>query len=37
MKYRTFGKTNEMVSILGYGTMRLPLLDQNPEGSNVTF
>ena len=26
MLYRKFGKTNEMVSILGYGCMRLPIL-----------
>ncbi|MDR1774177.1 MAG: aldo/keto reductase [Clostridioides sp.] len=27
MLYRNFGKTNEKVSILGYGCMRLPLLE----------
>lgn len=26
MKYRTFGKTGEKVSVLGYGTMRLPII-----------
>ena len=29
MLYRKFGKTNEMVSILGYGCMRLPLMPGN--------
>lgn len=32
MLYRKFGKTNEMVSILGFGCMRLPLL----PGGNPT-
>lgn len=27
MRYRTFGKTGEKVSVLGFGTMRLPILD----------
>lgn len=31
MQYRNFGRTNEKVSILGYGCMRLPLL---PGGDN---
>lgn len=26
MLYRTFGKTNELVSVLGYGAMRLPVI-----------
>ena len=27
MLYRNYGKTNEKVSLLGFGLMRLPLLD----------
>lgn len=29
MIYRTFGKTGEKVSVLGYGCMRLPVIDNN--------
>jgi predicted aldo/keto reductase-like oxidoreductase len=28
--YRNFGKTNEKVSVLGFGAMRLPALDNDP-------
>lgn len=31
MLYRKLGKTGEKVSILGFGCMRLPILDGNPE------
>ncbi len=35
MKYRTLGKTGISASILGFGAMRLPLLDENPEHVDI--
>lgn len=34
MNYRDFGKTEEKVSLLGFGTMRLPLLEGNGTAIN---
>lgn len=34
MLYRKFGKTGKKVSILGFGCMRLPIIDGNPENIN---
>ena len=31
MKYRKFGKLDWQVSVLGFGVMRLPLIDNNPS------
>lgn len=31
MKYRTLGRTGEEVSLLGFGTMRLPLASRDPK------
>ena len=33
MQYRTLGKTGLSVSVLGFGTMRLPTLDGQEMGS----
>jgi predicted aldo/keto reductase-like oxidoreductase len=35
MLYRDFGRTGAMTSILGFGCMRLPLLDENPTHIDV--
>ena len=35
MKYRTLGKTGIKASILGFGAMRLPLIDENPEHVDI--
>ncbi|AIQ13063.1 aldo/keto reductase [Paenibacillus durus] len=34
MLYRKYGKTNEMVSVLGFGCMRLPVIDGNARNIN---
>jgi len=35
MKYRKFGKLDENVSLLGFGTMRLPLNGTDPKDINI--
>ena len=35
MKYRTLGKTGIKSSILGFGAMRLPTIDNNPEHVDI--
>lgn len=35
MLYRPFGKTGEMVSILGMGAMRLPTIDNKPDQIDI--
>jgi uncharacterized protein len=35
MLYRPFGKTGEMVSILGFGTMRLPVIDNRHDQIDI--
>lgn len=34
MLYRKFGKTDEMVSVLGFGCMRLPIIGKDPTNIN---
>ena len=34
MQYRTFGKTGEKVSVLGFGAMRMPILDNDDSKIN---
>jgi predicted aldo/keto reductase-like oxidoreductase len=34
MKYRKFGMMDWEVSVLGFGVMRLPLIDENPAHIN---
>ena len=35
MVYREFGKTGVKVSILGFGAMRLPIIEKNGEKPRV--
>ena len=35
MRYRTFGKTGEKVSVLGFGCMRLPVIDNDITKTNM--
>ncbi len=35
MQYRQFGKTKEKISVLGFGCMRLPLIEDAADNSQI--